>query len=76
MLIQLLAKLAIGCLVARAFGLGATVTHAILLGTLLGALALDSLPDSLEIDDVAHDDSRPPLPPVLPTESRLKVRDD
>jgi hypothetical protein len=76
MLIQLLTKLAVICFVTFTFEFGATVTHAIFLGTLLGVLAFDSLPEPLEIDDVAHDDSKPPLPPALPPESRPKVRDD
>jgi hypothetical protein len=68
MLIQLPAKLAVVCFVTFTFEFGATVTHAIFLGALLGVLAFYSLPDSLEIDDVAHDDSKPPLPPALPGE--------
>jgi hypothetical protein len=76
MLIQLLAKLAVVCFVTITFELGATVTHAIFHGTLVGVLAFDSLLESPEIDDVAHDDSKPPLPSALPPGSRLKVRDD
>jgi hypothetical protein len=76
MLIQLPAKLAVVCFVTVTFELGATVTHAIFLGTLLGVLAFDSFSESLEIYDVAHDDSKPPLPSALPPGSRLKVRDD
>ena len=72
MLIQLLAKPAAGCLVTLTFGSGATMTHAIFVGALLSVRTFDSLPESLEIDDVAHDDSRPPLPPVLLSESRRK----
>ncbi len=72
MLIQLLTKLAVVYLVALTFGSGATMTHAIFVGALLSVRAFDSLPESLEIDDVAHDDSRPPLPPAPPSESRRK----
>lgn len=76
MLIQLLAELSVGRFVTFTFKFGAAVTRAIFIGALVGVRAFDSLPESLEIDDVAHDDSRPPLPSALPPESRPKDHDD
>jgi hypothetical protein len=52
------------------------VTRAILLGMLRSLLVLDLLSESPEIDDVAHNDSRPPLPRLSPRRVASKVHDD
>jgi hypothetical protein len=55
MLIQLLAQFAVGQFIMLPLGFGTTMTRTILLGALCGVRALLSLPETLEIDNVAHD---------------------
>jgi hypothetical protein len=76
MLIQLLVQFAVGQFVTLPFGSGAAVTRAILIGTLHGLVSVSFLPETPEIDDVAHDGPETASAPGSRAGEPLKVHND